>query len=1097
MLQKVRTLPQQRLDLPDFRNLSEFVCADLKAIHKNLWSQENFVFSGFEASGTGTSDLSIVIEGSSAIFGANDGVVYIGANGLAPLETSALTPSTTNYVEIIIEQDTGGADSRAFWDQTAAGGAGGEFSQIIDTYSFIKASFAINTSNFTSDADKLAICEVDVNAAGIITEIRDARNFFFRLGRAGQTDFSFSWASRVEPPDTQFTGADKDIQTLKQLLDALMSRIKEIDGTTYWYETSGVSLTGVFRNAALSAVTAIGNNVVWSWDGSDLSLTDDSLTPADADVLAKISIFDSTADINLTRMDGQGGSATIPLADGEILWIELPAPLATVNIDDVGLTSTNYRVSAKGSVPLDEKTFWLAYREGSNLYIRNQGELEPGEQAEISDNINENILQAIGIATETSLPNYSSVEIITQNDSLVDAVSDLDAALNANTQAANQDRSSKLIEGGTWSYDNSTTTLTLSQDAYVQLPEVTNESNTVQAQSIVLPNANSVAYVEVNRTTSGPTNLVVNVADVDAVVPTQDTVIIARRVTDGVLVGQHSFLLKDGEFLELDGALAEINRLLNQLKLQEHESNTDQARILSSEIEQLEGSTLNQVIGNFMLKFDGAVVDFTTGDVFEADGSTPLGVNFTPTAIPNGEYHWYGLSLNPDAVNPINQQLATVSVEPGTNTDADPALAEIPILPGTIKIGWIQVFNNAGTIEINDVRRLGPGTGAGSGGTGFVKVDYYDPISSTLPTGVTVTLDGQAGVDGDLVLFGNLSSNNNRVYELSGVGSSIAWTPVRSFDGQFDPQDGDAVIVLKGDAFQEQTPIFNGIKFLVNDVIRLFDDVSGDFWELGSIKTSTLVNNTTNTIFSVNATGSENIIVNYSLARGTNKETGQLMITTNGTDAEISRHTAFIGALGVNFTVQINAGDLELNYSADNQGVDAIMKFYLHRWSNSAGGPTGVPSYSGSTTSTTPAAGVLGDVQYHGASGNLEADSRFKWDSSKSALSLDGLEITSLQGPVTINDNVGSPTLLLNYPVSSYNFTIVEYSIERGTNYRVGRILIPNSSTNASFSDDSVEVGSTGVSFTVSVNGGNVELNYLSTSTGQSGEFKYSIRQWA
>jgi len=180
LLQRTRILPQQRIDLSDYRNIEDFVCADFKAIHKNSWSNENFVMQGFEATGTGTTELTIALPGSSVLVGADDGSLYIGSPSLSDLVTDALTPASTNYVEIFIDQDTGGADSRAFWDQTAAAGQGGEFSQIVDTFIFQQVNLNISTANFSADPDKVAICEVDVNGAGVITEIRDARNLFFR-----------------------------------------------------------------------------------------------------------------------------------------------------------------------------------------------------------------------------------------------------------------------------------------------------------------------------------------------------------------------------------------------------------------------------------------------------------------------------------------------------------------------------------------------------------------------------------------------------------------------------------------------------------------------------------------------------------------------------------------------------------------------------------------------------------------------------------------------------------------------------------------------------------------------------------------------------
>lgn len=893
LLQRTRLLAQQRLDLPDFNNIEDFVCADFKAIHKNVWADENFVISGFEASGTGGTELAIALSGSSGIFGEDDGTLYIGAESLSDLTTEALTPSATNYVEISVDQDTGGADSRAFWDPTANAGEGGEFSQIIDTFIFLTPQLEINTSSFTGDANKLPICEVDVNGAGVITEIRDARNMFYRLGRRGDVNFTYSWASRSEPLDTEFGGADKDLARRKQWFDAVMSRILELAGGNYWYEDVGVSLVGAFRNASLSAISGIGSNAKWSWDGSNLSITDDNGTPADSDVVASIRLFDSTANLDLTRMDGQAGSSTIALGDGEVLWVELPDPLADTTYDDVGLTSTNYRVSARGSVPNDDTTFWLAYREGTNAYLRYLGELEPGETAEISDNINENILNIIGVAAETDDPNYSSTNVVTQNTDLVSAIGELDAAIGA----ALQDRNAKLIEGGTWSFNESATPIqfaesdtnsgldasgtsndltfrgqsftptvsgnmnsatlsmrrtgsqsgnailrlfadsggtpgalisssdpfdvstltgsfqditfnfatpqalvsatlyhivldvsgvtftsgtiffegtgtnpyaggtfvsstnggssytssgsvdadfsvlgeaadqgvTLSEDAYVTLPGISKDRNTISAQTISLPNTDSVAYVTLNRDAGAADVRPVTVDDINNLDPNDpDIFIFARRVSDGVVVGNASFLLKDGEYLELDGALAEINRLLGQLKIVAHEADTDKVRISAADIDQLDGTTLSQTIGDFILSFDGAVIDFTTGEVFESDGTTPLGNDFTPFTIPASEYFWYGLSLLPGNVAADNRQLATVQVDLAAASDSVQGDAPHSVISGEIKRGMVQVQNNGGSVEVVKIKRLGPGSGSGSGAGANPKDPYEDRLCDSI-----------------------------------------------------------------------------------------------------------------------------------------------------------------------------------------------------------------------------------------------------------------------------------------------------------------------------------------------------------------------------
>jgi hypothetical protein len=352
-------------------------------------------------------------------------------------------------------------------------------------------------------------------------------------------------------------------------------------------------------------------------------------------------------------------------------------------------------------------------------------------------------------------------------------------------------------------------------------------------------------------------------------------------------------------------------------------------------------------------------------------------------------------------------------------------------------------------------------------------------------------------VDGDRVLFTNLITDNNRIYEVSGVGVALSWEAKRVFGSDLDPEDGDSVRIQTGEAFRDQLAIYDGTDFLVNDIVRFFDGVSGDYWELGSIKTSTLADATTGTVFSVGFTGSENIVVEYSLARGSMKETGQIYITTNGTTAELANVAANIGATEVDFSAAINGSDLELNFETSALGTAATMKYFLKRWSNSAGGPAGVPSYSAAGGVPTAAAGSIGDVQIHGASGNLDADSRFKFDTAEGALNLNGLLYKVLSSPVTLNDAQASPATLLSYAVASCNFVVIEYSIKRDGAFRTGRILVANSASAVTDSDDFVELGSTGITISTTYSAGSVFVQYVSTSTGFTGEFKYTIKKWS
>jgi len=76
------------------------------------------------------------------------------------------------------------------------------------------------------------------------------------------------------------------------------------------------------------------------------------------------------------------------------------------------------------------------------------------------------------------------------------------------------------------------------------------------------------------------------------------------------------------------------------------------------------------------------------------------------------------------------------------------------------------------------------------------RVRAIDRVSSTLPTGTTITVDGVALSDGDTVLFAN--SGINRIAVLYGVGSAISWQPLSVFQGNLTPTSKSCVQVYDG-----------------------------------------------------------------------------------------------------------------------------------------------------------------------------------------------------------------------------------------------------------------------------------------------------------
>ena len=341
-------------------------------------------------------------------------------------------------------------------------------------------------------------------------------------------------------------------------------------------------------------------------------------------------------------------------------------------------------ISNISAVPLDENVFIFAYRlNDTNVHLWNNQVLLPGSSISTS-------------------------------------------ALREQVQ---QNKTAKLVKGGTWSWDLASNTLTNSADAYIQVAGVTENSNRITSQSIVLNSDGKCAYVIINRS-SFPDTIGVSVGDISSLPSVLDVVndsifIIARRVGNDVLVGTNSFALKDGEFLELDGALAEINRHHGQLVMRPKSPISTRIRISGSDILKLSGSKLSLEQKKLLLSFEGVEIDFSSGLIYETDGVTSFlfgGNNFTPATIGPNEYFYYSISVLPFEVQPDNTISGQILVIPASASN--PVLANAPKAPfpsAGIKLGNIYVQENGagGILPIShpNIIQLSVG-GSGSGGTG-------------------------------------------------------------------------------------------------------------------------------------------------------------------------------------------------------------------------------------------------------------------------------------------------------------------------------------------------------------------------------------------
>lgn len=279
----------ERLDLPDILSIDSYVAGDFKYLLKGLVGDTKpYILKGFEIinpqNAIGTQGCSVNIADSSVFYpGSSSGPFFYGlpaGNQNAQPLIPELRKNAVNYIYLTFTTFNTSTDSRAMWDPDKDGGTGGEFTQDINTESVLTCQVNVSVGAFP--ANTIPIAKVTVGAV-VITAIEDARDMMFRLGTGGISPdpySKYSWRSlpngsynRSEPPttmvaggDNPFEGADKNILSLKEWMDAVMTKLRELGGSTYWYED--VSTYSVVSTFIDSLATTFKSKGQWIHDSS-------------------------------------------------------------------------------------------------------------------------------------------------------------------------------------------------------------------------------------------------------------------------------------------------------------------------------------------------------------------------------------------------------------------------------------------------------------------------------------------------------------------------------------------------------------------------------------------------------------------------------------------------------------------------------------------------------------------------------------------------------------------------------------------------------------------------------------------------------------
>lgn len=1210
----------ERIDLPDLLSIDSYGAGDWKFFMQSLvGTTKPYILSGFDiinpGNAIGLPSCSFRVADSVVYYpGAAAGPFFYGleeGNSAAEPITPQLRTNATNYVYLTLSTYETSIDTRALWDPDRNGGAGGEFTQDINTESVIQAQLGISTGSFPVNTVPLAIITVGPTA---ITTITDARDLLFRLGVGGiaqDPQASFAWPAlpdtdheRMETNGTMtslsnpnpFQGGDKNIKTLKQWMDAVMTKLKELGGTTYWYEdTTTFSLVKLFHDALATAWKSKGAYTHSSVSPGELSWSED--------------IYVKSMDMPVDIVIRASAGAPITLENEQVAFINLVRDQKVNDLDEpvTFVNGGSYVNSTTGATGLfanlqkgdwikkasDDKTLFLQVREFYNTAQSNNtptGAVAIPEDARsiILSDVYQGEDSDVGIGDRARFwrGEYSTAVTIDHPESDIKIVDRSDILLSeaAGNMMWFAQRSDTIMDiasiaavplSGTITFaDGTSATVDCADHGLVDGDRVVVTAPSEQAgtYSVDVVDGTTFTFKSEDTTTGSFTGCY-------GLCTTK-----AKSVYDfQIESANHGF--DSGETITIDGTVSYDGAyLINVRSATEFqipfpssfgaETDVGTATLARMDVRSEEGITkvvqgetidigsgtilnMQQFIGMTALdqtfpvyslpagygtfnggaNYNSALTDNLTARVSKltammmdkaqdktvkyltnattaisyTDNITPslVDLGFSPpgselTILQPGSIGNATISL-PDIDTPlqlavnqsayvvINRNATSTSGFVIANTAAVPVSENVFVIASRLNSYetylWdgrcVNAFpaNNWTSIPLSPTDPV------------LIPVHYFDPLSTTLPTG-SVTVDNQTVVDGDLVLFDQVAEGPGQIWMAVGSGFTItSWTAVHAFHGYLDPQLADTVMVRRGDAFSAQVGKWNGSNWVFNDYIRGFN--GADYWEQSALHGVEIPDGTTTDVFTVAWAGSEHIIVEYSVVRGSARETGTMRIVTDGADAEVSTDSSYInGNSGVTFEATISGDDLTLEATATLVGgADAQMKYSIRRWSSSfPGGPAGVPSYSGATPNPTPASAPVNSIQYN-SGGVLAGNSNFAIDVADISMNLNGLRQGVLSSGITILDNQPVATNLVLLDPTNYSFWVLEYSITKETFARTGRLTIAYDGTNVACNDSYVETGVTGVALTAIVSGG-IQLQYTSTNGTGDGEFKYSWKKW-
>jgi len=376
-------LSEQRMDVSDIRRIESAVRNDFDETVTSIitGTSQGYVIRGFSiltagSIGSPANSLELVVDPgavlninasvSGTIFQTPIGTPNQVLNAATNTNVSgSFTANSTNYVGIDYNRfaDSTTDVTKYIWQVSS----NSEIETIAPAAQTLTYKVFITTSVWAVNVLPVAIVTTDSN--GNVTSITDARWMLYSLQTGGLTpnqSYTYPWAAgRTQPPVTTtsdaidpFVGGDKQLDSLKAWMDAIMSQIGAILGAPWSSSLNGLSLQSLLQDLGNTVITGAGEISNGILPNSDSILVTTGIITSNSNQLTNLPSVAGLANGDFVFGTGIQTGTTILSITGSGPYTITMSKNATINGSGIGITFYSPSViTAPGQINWDDPIY--------------------------------------------------------------------------------------------------------------------------------------------------------------------------------------------------------------------------------------------------------------------------------------------------------------------------------------------------------------------------------------------------------------------------------------------------------------------------------------------------------------------------------------------------------------------------------------------------------------------------------------------------------------------------------------------------------------------------------------------------------------------